>query len=161
MQQTKIGDTLEKLMVRLRSQKATLALAESCTGGLLSAAVAAIPGVSDIYQGAVVSYSYQSKVDLLGVPWALLSTEGAVSDKVACLMAQGACQKFNATWSVGITGIAGPTGGTPDKPVGTVWFGIAGPQFVTAQKMIFAGSREEIQRQSAEFAAEFLLKSIG
>jgi nicotinamide-nucleotide amidase len=154
------SQNLQSLIEKLRLQKQTVGFAESCTGGLLSASLSAVPGVSDIYLGAIVSYSYQAKVDLLGVSWNVLKAEGAVSEKIARQMAQGVRNQLKSYWSVAITGIAGPTGGTPDKPVGTVWFAAAGPGFETAVKKLFSGDREKVQQQSVEFAIEMLLDAM-
>lgn len=154
---------LSEVISELRSQKLTLGFAESCTGGRLSASLTAIAGVSDLFMGAVVSYSYQAKVDLLGVSWETLKSEGAVSQKVVEQMALGCQQALGCTCSVAITGIAGPGGGTADKPVGTVWFAVSGPFFdkgVSSEKKLFSGDREQVQQQSVEFALEFLLNSL-
>lgn len=152
---------LQSIIEKLRSRKQTVGFAESCTGGLLSATLSAVPGVSDIYLGSIVSYSYQAKVDLLGVSWSLLKDEGAVSEKVARQMAQGLRNQLKCHWSVSITGIAGPTGGTEEKPVGTVWFSVSGPGFEQAERKLFSGSRTDIQKASVDFATTFLLKSLG
>lgn len=150
----------EVLVNELRLKKLTVSFAESCTGGLLSATIAAIPGVSDVFVGSVVSYAYQAKVDLLGVSWDTLKAEGAVSQKVAVEMAVGARARLKTNWSIAITGIAGPSGGTPDKPVGTVWFALAGPGFDVSEKKNFSGDREQIQLQSVEFAMGFLMRTL-
>jgi nicotinamide-nucleotide amidase len=155
------SQNLQAIIDKLRVRKQTIGFGESCTGGLLSATMASVAGVSDIYQGAVVSYSYQAKVDLLGVSWNVLKVEGAVSDRVARQMAQGVRTHLKCHWSVAITGIAGPTGGTIEKPVGTVWFAVNGPGFEAAEKKLFSGSRTDIQQQSVEFAIELVLKSMG
>jgi nicotinamide-nucleotide amidase len=148
---------LQDLVEELRAHKLTVSFAESCTGGRLSASLAEIPGVSDVFLGSVVSYAYQAKVDLLGVSWDTLHSEGAVSDKVASQMARGCREHLKSSWSVAITGIAGPSGGTAEKPVGTVWFAASGPSFDRSEKKVFSGSRVQIQQQSVEFAAAFLL----
>jgi len=148
------------LIQKLRSRNQTIGFAESCTGGLLSARMAAEPGVSDIYLGAVVSYSYSAKESLLGVSRNVLRLEGAVSERVARQMAQGLRTQIKCDWSAAITGIAGPTGGTPDKPVGTVWFAVAGPGVELTSMKLFAGSRGEIQSQAADFAVELLLSAF-
>lgn len=157
---TDAGKKVQALIDRLRTRNQTVSFAESCTGGLLSATLSAVAGVSDIYLGSIVSYSYQAKVDLLGVSWNVLRVEGAVSDRVARQMARGAREKLKSDWSVSITGIAGPTGGTPEKPVGTVWFAISGPGFEATERKLFSGGRIEIQKQSADFAVELLLKGL-
>ena len=152
--------TLSRLIEIFRSRKLTLSFAESCTGGRLSAFVTEQPGVSDIFLGSVVSYSNQVKEDLLGVRRDALLSEGAVSDKVARQMAQGVRRQLHSEWSVAITGIAGPSGGTPDKPVGTVWFAVCGPNFEAAEKKLFTGSRVEIQDHAVNFAIEFLIQAV-
>lgn len=150
------SQNLQSVIEKLRLRKQSVGFAESCTGGLLSATMSALPGVSDIYMGSIVSYSYQAKVDLLGVSWNVLKIEGAVSDRVARQMAQGLRNQLKCHWSVAITGIAGPTGGTPEKPVGTVWFGVAGPGFETTEKKLFSGSRTDVQQQSVDHAINML-----
>lgn len=155
------SQNLQSVIEKLRSRKQTVGFGESCTGGLLSATLAAIPGVSDIFLGSVVSYAYEAKVDLLHVSWDVLKAEGAVSEKVAQQMAQGVRTQLKCHWSVAITGIAGPTGGSPEKPVGTVWFAVNGPGFETAVKKLFSGRRTDIQQAAVEFAIELLLKSMG
>lgn len=147
---------LHTLVSKLRQRKLTVGFAESCTGGLLSAALASIPGVSDIYMGSIVSYSYSAKTDLLGVSWETLNSMGAVSSEVALQMARGASERLKANCTISITGIAGPTGGTAEKPVGTVWFGIKGPGFEQSETKVFAGDRVSIQNQSVEFALRLL-----
>ncbi len=151
---------IEKLAQELRNKKLSLGFGESCTGGLLSAVVASTAGVSDIYMGSVVSYSYAAKVDLLGVSWDTLNNVGAVSEQVALQMARGVCTKLKVNCSVAITGIAGPSGGTPEKPVGTVWFAIKGPRFEVAIPRLFSGDRAAIQRQSVEFAIQSLFDHV-
>ena len=151
---------VQTLIDKLRMRQQTVGFAESCTGGLLSATLSAFAGVSDVFLGSVVSYSYQSKVDLLGVSWNVLKVEGAVSDRVARQMACGARNQLKSHWSVAITGIAGPTGGTPEKPVGTVWFAVSGPGFEATEKKLFSGGRTEVQKQSVEFAIDLLLKGL-
>ena len=155
------SQSLQSVIEKLRSRKQNVGFGESCTGGLLSATLAAVPGVSDIFLGSIVSYAYQAKEDLLGVSHDSLMKEGAVSETVARQMAQGVRNQLKCHWSVSITGIAGPTGGSPEKPVGTVWFAVSGPGFETAEKKLFSGSRTDIQKQAVEFAVELLLKSMG
>jgi nicotinamide-nucleotide amidase len=149
------------LIDRLRARKQTIGLAESCTAGLLSATLGGISGVSDVYLGAVVAYSNQAKVDLLSVAWNSLKTDGAVSETVARQMAAGIRNQLKCHWSVSITGIAGPTGGSPQKPVGTVWLAVSGPGFEEAELHHFPGDRIEVQTQSVNIAVGMLLKAIG
>src|SRR5262245_30218944 len=120
-------DLVEELALTLRARGETVSFAESCTGGLLSSYLTSLPGVSDVYIGSVVAYSNRVKEDLLGVPFSLLKAVGAVSVPVALRMSGGARSLFRTTWAVSITGIAGPGGGTDQKPVGTVCFGLSGP----------------------------------
>lgn len=109
--------------------KQTTSFAESCTGGMLSARMAEVSGVSAVYMGSVVSYSNEAKVEILGVGQSSLQSHGAVSQVVAQEMAQGVRHRFHTDWGVSITGIAGPTGGSSEKPVGTVWIAVGGPSF--------------------------------
>jgi nicotinamide-nucleotide amidase len=136
----------------LRRRGETLAVAESCTGGGLGAALAAVPGASDVFLGGVIAYANTLKRELLGVPADLLESHGAVSDPVAVAMAEGIRQRTGSTWALAVTGIAGPAGGTPAKPVGLVHLGLAGP----------AGSRSEAMRFGSGRGREWIQKlSIG
>jgi PncC family amidohydrolase len=138
-----------------------LGFAESCTGGLVSSWIAAQSGVSAFFQGSVVSYAGGVKVSVLGVKTKTIEAFGEVSTKVALEMARGARQKLNSDWAVSITGIAGPTGGTPDKPVGTVCFAVCGPNFEQSVQMKFKEKeRTMLQEESAQYALEFLWQSL-
>lgn len=131
----------------------TIATAESCTGGLVSAAITSVPGASSVFLGAVVAYSNPAKVKLLAVPAKLLAEMGAVSEGVARAMAQGACQALDADLGLAVTGIAGPFGGTTEKPVGRVHIAVAGPGArAVCHRQLDLGNltREEIRLQSAE-----------
>ena len=142
-------------------QNKTLACAESCTGGLLSSSITACAGVSSIYLGTVISYSSSVKTDLLGVKSSLIQVVGEVSEPVAKQMARGVRKKLKSDWAVSITGIAGPSGGTPDKPVGTVCFAVSGPGVErTCQKLFDGRDRQSVQKASAQFALEFLWESL-
>ena len=148
---------IEEVVRRLGERGETLGLAESCTGGLLSARIAALPGVSSVFLGSIVVYSNSAKVKFLDVSMPLLKTMGAVSVPVAQQMAVGARTAFSSTWALSITGIAGPGGGSERKPVGTVCFGLAGPGLAEAEMAFFSGDRIEIQSASAEYALGLLL----
>lgn len=148
------------LLSKLREKQYSLGFGESCTGGLLSASLASYAGVSDVYMGSVVSYSYAAKVDLLGVSWQTLNDVGAVSEEVAIEMARGVCEKLKVNCSIAITGIAGPTGGTPEKPVGTVWIAVKGPRFEVAECFLFEGDRNQVQESSVEAALKLLLRQL-
>lgn len=144
----------------MRSNSQRVAFSESCTGGLLSAIVTAEAGVSDFFQGAVVGYANSVKENILGVSKVSLSEFGAVSEKVAEEMANGICEKLGAHWGVAITGIAGPSGGTSEKPVGTVCFAVCGPKLVRAETKHFSGDRGHIQESAAKYALEFLIRCL-
>lgn len=150
-------EKLQELIRSLRDQKLTVGFAESCTGGALSAFLTEQAGVSDIFLGSVVSYSNEAKVDLLGVRRDTLMQEGAVSESVARQMAHGVRRQLKTEWSVAITGIAGPSGGTPEKPVGTVCFAIAGPGFEDSRKEHFSGDRKAVQQASVDYAVNWLV----
>ncbi|MEZ4240995.1 MAG: competence/damage-inducible protein A [Myxococcota bacterium] len=144
----------------LQARGQTLALAESCTGGRLAAACTAIPGASTWLLEGLVTYANASKVRLLGVPEAVLAEHGAVSEPVARAMASGARRGAGADWGVGITGIAGPGGGTPDKPVGTVHVAVEGPDGAVHRLLRLPGDRERIQTLTVASALELLRRQI-
>lgn len=152
---------LQEVLRLLRVRKLTIGFAESCTGGLLTATMTAAPGVSDVFMGSVVTYSNASKVDVLGVHENALKAEGAVSELVAREMAQGTRRQMKVDVAVAITGIAGPGGGTPDKPVGTVCFAISGPGIAEdSVRKQFSGSRNDVQESSVRFAMEYLISRL-
>lgn len=138
----------------------TIGLAESCTGGLMSSLICERPGASKYFVGSVVSYARDVKENVLRVPRQLMQVHGEVSIPVAKAMAIGAREVLNCDWSVSITGIAGPSGGSKEKPVGTVCFAVAGPGFVSFESKLFPGERGEVQRHAANFAFELLLKAM-
>ena len=152
--------SVELIHQRLALRGETLALAESCTGGLLSSQLAAQAGISEVFIGGVVVYSNRLKTQLLKVPANLLKSSGAVSLPVAVKMARGAQKELGSDWAVSITGVAGPSGGSVDKPVGTVCFAIVGPGFEVSERQQFRGDRVEIQKQSAAHALQLLLQSL-
>jgi len=134
----------------------TVGFAESCTGGALSSCFTDQEGISEVFMGAIVCYSSSIKEKLLNISHNALLKEGAVSETVVKQMAKGAVQTLTVDWSVAITGIAGPGGGSPDTPVGTVWFCIHGPDFEWTEKQIFSGNRQDVQSQSVSFALKQL-----
>ncbi len=137
------GDSLASVVLaELRRRGETLAVAESCTGGGLGAALVAVPGASEVFLGGVIAYANAVKRDVLGVPAALLDTHGAVSDPVAEAMAAGARRLTGASWAVAVTGIAGPDGGSTDKPVGLVHIAVAGPDGCRSEAVRFGRGRE-------------------
>jgi PncC family amidohydrolase len=153
-------EKLEELTHALRLRSETVSFAESCTGGLLSSMMSARAGVSDVYMGSIVAYANSVKENLLGVSASLLKSMGAVSVPVARQMALGVRKQIHTTWSLSITGIAGPGGGMPAKPVGTVCIGVAGPGVDRAEQYLFQGDRQEIQKASAEQAVKLLLNEL-
>ncbi len=139
-----------------------LATAESCTGGLIAAALTAIPGSSDVVDRGFVTYSNAAKTELLGVPAALIEAEGAVSEAVARAMAEGALARSRADLTVAVTGVAGPGGGTAAKPVGLVWFGLARRGGATrAESRIFPGDRAAVREATVVHALALLTRAAG
>lgn len=151
----------ERLAEALASRGLTLAVAESCSGGLLSAAVTDRPGASAYFLGGVVAYADEVKVRTLGVERSLLAEHGAVSGEVAEAMARGAQERFGTAVAGAITGIAGPGGGTAEKPVGLVYAAAASPAGVRSRRHLFRGGRGEVRAASVDAAAELLLAALG
>jgi nicotinamide-nucleotide amidase len=150
-------ETLEAAAVRLlRSRAITLAVAESCTGGTLAGRITDISGSSEVFLGGVVAYSNKAKVDLLGVPPDLIEAHGAVSREVAEAMATGVRGRLGADIGIGITGIAGPGGGTPDKPVGLVWIGLARADGAVAERNAYIGIRRDVRTKATQTALTML-----
>ena len=146
----------------LRAHGWRMATAESCTGGLIAAACTSVAGSSDWFERGVVTYSNEAKTELLGVPATLIARHGAVSEEVALAMAAGALQPARVALAVAVTGVAGPGGGTPNKPVGTVWlaWGTRGQPLV-AERLQLAGDRSDIRRQTVEQAFRRLAEALG
>ncbi len=154
-------DCLEKVIGRhLRERGWRLTIAESCTGGLVSRKITAVPGASDYLDRAFVTYSNRAKTEILGVSEELLRARGAVSGQVALAMARGALKSAAVEVSAGITGIAGPTGGTSEKPVGTVFIACVTPTQEIVEKYCFGGTREQIQESATQAALVMLWKLL-
>jgi len=151
----------EVVLDGLRRRRQTLATAESCTGGLVSARITDVPGASEVFLGGAVTYTNDAKEDLVGVPHELLVEHGAVSEEVARAMASGVRHRFLADWGIGITGIAGPTGGSAEKPVGLVHWAVAGPEGVEARRRVFLGDRAIIREWSVNAALDLLRRGLG
>ena len=149
------------VLQQLRSRKTRLAVAESCTGGLLGGRITAIPGSSEVFAGGIVAYDDAVKRGMLDVSAALLKPHGAVSEEVVRAMVAGALRRFGVAAGLAVTGIAGPSGGTPEKPVGTVWLAAAFGQETRALKRIFPGDRAEIRARAAQAALDLLRRLIG
>lgn len=153
-------DLAATVLAQLRARRTRLAVGESCTGGLLGGRITTVAGSSDVFVGGVVAYDDDVKSGLLGVPEEVLGAHGAVSEEVVLAMARGAQQRFAVEAALAVTGIAGPAGGTPEKPVGTVWLAAClGPQS-SAVKRVFPGDRGEIRARAAQAALDLMRRLI-
>jgi nicotinamide-nucleotide amidase len=150
----------EAVLQALAAKGQTVATAESCTGGTIASMLTAIPGASASMWGGVVAYDNRVKEAVLKVPEALLRAHGAVSEPVVRAMAEGAQRELGTTWAVATSGVAGPSGGTPDKPVGTSWIAIAGPTRTIAEKFTFGKVRERNIQKTIFAALNNLLKEV-
>lgn len=148
----KIEELVTLLADRLRQRGESMATAESCTGGLIAAACTELSGSSDWFDRGFVTYSNTAKTEMLGVPATLLAQHGAVSAEVAAAMADGARTRAGVAHAVAVTGVAGPTGGSPGKPVGTVWFGWATPSGVSTERCHFDGDRAQVRLATVRHA---------
>ena len=144
----------------LQARGLKLALAESCTGGLIGNRITDVPGSSAYFLGGLVSYAYEAKVNLLGVQWETLNSKGAVSREVVLEMAHGACKALNADIAVSVSGIAGPGGAMPGKPVGTTWVGLTTNEGEWARVFQFSGDRTQNKSQAAEAALQMLFDHL-
>ncbi|MSR22621.1 MAG: CinA family protein [Gemmatimonadetes bacterium] len=138
----------------------TLAVAESCTGGWVTKVISDVPGASRYLLGGAVAYADRAKTVLLDVPPALIESKGAVSEEVARAMAEGVRRVLGADVGLAVTGIAGPEGGSPGKPVGTVWFGLALPGSVRSQTVTLRGGREAVRRGAAGHALGMVFDAL-
>lgn len=140
-----------------RKQHLTLTTAESCTGGLISHRITNTPGSSAYFLGSIVAYSYEAKTSLLNVSWDTLNTRGAVSKETVLEMARGARTALQADIAVSVSGIAGPDGGTAEKPVGFTWIGLVTPNGEWAYQFTWDGNREQNKQYSCEAALQLVL----
>jgi nicotinamide-nucleotide amidase len=154
------ADLAAVVLEACRSRRLTAAVAESCTGGLLGARLTAIPGSSDVFLGGVVAYDDAVKRAVLNVPAAMLEKHGAVSEPVVRAMASGARALLHSNAAMAITGVAGPGGGTPEKPVGTVWIAVDVDGTVEARLLRLWGDRDEVRQRSAQAALELLRRAL-
>lgn len=148
------------LVEGLRARGLRVATAESCTGGLLASLLTDLPGSSDVYLGGVSAYSNQAKIELLGVPSAILDQHGAVSAEAAAAMARGAVAALHADCSISVTGIAGPAGAVPGKPVGTIWCGFCGPWGTRTELFQLHGDRSHNRAEISRLAIVRLIDYI-
>ncbi len=146
----------EQIGALLRERGMKLATAESCTGGLLADRLTNVPGSSDYFLGGIVAYAYEAKVALLNVSWDTLRAYGAVSAETVLEMARGACKALGADLAISISGIAGPGGGLPNKPVGTTWFGLVAGDSEWSFLRQFDGDRVQNKAQASEAALQLL-----
>ena len=153
MIKTTLSSSLGKLLLK---NKQTLAVAESCTGGLLSHWITETPGSSNYFIGGIISYSNTVKHEQLGIDRAVIKKQGAVSPQVATLMAKNVRQLLKADYGIGITGIAGPDGGSKLKPVGLIYIAVAGKRKIFCKKFQFFGTRSEIKSRAAHKALDLL-----
>ncbi len=144
----------------LTAQKQTLAIAESCTGGLITHRLTNIPGSSEYFIGAVVAYAYLAKVAALGLEWDALDRFGSVSEETAMAMARGVRAKFTTTIGLAVTGIAGPGGASPDKPVGLTYIAMVSGDDERIERHVWAGDRVQNKESSAEAALSLLEKHL-
>ncbi len=154
----KLGGQLADLLLK---KELKLATAESCTGGLISAACTDLAGSSVWFERGFITYSNEAKTELLGVEALLIEREGAVSEAVARAMVVGALVHSHAQVAVAVTGVAGPTGGSVAKPVGTVWFGLAVPGQVVTETCLFAGDRAQVRAATVQHALTRLIELLG
>ncbi len=148
--------TAERLVGLLKTRGLTCATAESCTGGGVGFAITSVAGASEVFAGGVISYSNEVKREVLGVSAATLAAVGAVSGEVAAQMADGARRLLKTDLAVSLTGIAGPNGGTAEKPVGLVWFGLSTPTDTHTERMVFTGDRAAVRAQAIDHALGML-----
>jgi nicotinamide-nucleotide amidase len=154
-------ETLEEVLVKLLARrKETIAVAESCTGGLLAHRLTNVPGSSEVFLADCVVYANQAKIDLLDLDPKLIEQHGAVSERVARAMAEGARTKARSTYALSTTGIAGPSGGSPEKPVGTVYIGLAAPDQTVVKSLFFPSDRETFKQLVAQAAFELLRRKL-
>jgi len=154
-------DELAPLIVdQLTRRGERVALAESCTGGMVAEMLTAVPGSSKVFELGVVAYANEVKTGTVGVPAELLAAHGAVSEPVARALAEGIRRVGRSTWGIGITGIAGPTGGTDEKPVGTVWMALSGPGGTQALHRVFRGDRDRVRRTASYEALDMLRRAM-
>jgi PncC family amidohydrolase len=153
-----MNETLEaQIGTLLRERGLKITTAESCTGGLIAHRITNVPGSSDYFVGGVVAYAYEAKVAQLGVSWDTLQAYGAVSRETVLEMARGAREALGAEIAVSVTGIAGPGGGMPNKPIGTTWIGLSTPEGEFARHFVWGGDRLENKELSAEAALQLVL----
>ena len=154
------GSLAEQLCTELRLRGHMLSVAESCTGGSLGREITGVTGASDVFWGGVIVYANAAKTELAGVPESLIREFGAVSEQTATSLAEGIRRRASTDWSIAITGIAGPGGALPGKPVGTVWLAVSGSAGTTTRLLAAVGTREEVRTAAVAGAIQFLLEAL-
>lgn len=154
-----IATLAEETIAALKAAGITVATAESCTGGLIAGALTSVAGSSDVVYGGFVSYANEAKIAMIGVPFGMLRQFGAVSKEVAMAMADGALGTAGTHMAVAVTGIAGPDGGSAEKPVGLVHFSVATEDGTTHLKKVFPGNRDEVRHATVVQALKLVLKA--
>lgn len=154
-----IASLAAETVAALKAAGMTIATAESCTGGLIAGALTSVPGSSDIVYGGFVTYANEAKIAMIGVPFGLLRQFGAVSEEIALAMADGAIAAAGTHMAVAVTGIAGPDGGSADKPVGLVHFAVATEGGTTHLRKVFRGNRDEVRHATVVQALQLVLKT--
>jgi nicotinamide-nucleotide amidase len=152
---------LSNVVEKLTQEGKTIATAESCTGGMIGSILTEVSGVSDIYMGGAVTYSNQAKMDMIGVKKETLDKFGAVSKETAIEMAGGIRKVLNTSFGISSTGIAGPTGGTPEKPVGLVYIAICGENALEYKELRLSGSRQDVRRATCMEVLKLIYKYVG
>jgi nicotinamide-nucleotide amidase len=148
------------LVKLLTGRKATLAVAESCTGGLLANRITNVPGASAVFVAGYICYANEAKIDMLDVDPELIEEHGAVSEPVARALAEHTRMRATSTYALATTGIAGPSGGSPDKPVGTVYIALATPGEIVVKRLFFPSDRETFKQMAAQMAFDLLRRKI-
>lgn len=154
-----IASLATETIAALKAAGMTVATAESCTGGLIAGALTSVPGSSDVVYGGFVTYANEAKIAMIGVPFGLLRQYGAVSEEIALAMADGAIAAAGTHMSVAVTGVAGPDGGSADKPVGLVHFAVATEGGTTHLRKVFQGNRDEVRHATVVQALKLVLKA--
>ena len=154
---SEIGALTQRLAALLQQKHWMLATAESCTGGLIAGACTDLAGSSAWFERGFVTYSNEAKTELLGVPAAMIDSHGAVSEPVARAMAEGAVARSHAQVGVAVTGVAGPSGGSPEKPFGTVWFGCSVGGELRTERRLFVGDRAAVRSATVQHALQTLV----
>ena len=152
---TKINEQSDDLFKKCKLNKINITTAESCTGGMIASSIVSVSGSSSVFKSGIVTYSNESKADFLKIPLELINVNGAVSKTIAYHMAKNVLSIMKSELSIAVTGIAGPTGGTTDKPIGLVWIAIGTKEIILTKKYLFQGNRLKIRQQTTLEALKF------